>query len=62
MKAVLFVGGWEGHAPTTFSDWCEDLLRKEGFEVAVHQTLAPLADPVANPASQVSHSAFADAV
>jgi len=45
MKAVLFVGGWEGHAPTTFSDWCEDLLRKEGFEVAVHQTLAPLADP-----------------
>lgn len=45
MKAALFVGGWEGHKPTDFSDWCEDLLRAEGFEVDVHQTLEPLADP-----------------
>ena len=47
MKAVLFVGGWEGHAPTTFGDWCEDLLKEEGFEVVVHSTLAPLSNPAA---------------
>ncbi|MBT5930868.1 MAG: ThuA domain-containing protein [Rhodobacteraceae bacterium] len=45
MKAALFVGGWEGHNPTDFSDWCEVLLRDEGFEVDVYTTLAPLADP-----------------
>ena len=45
MKAALFVGGWEGHKPTDFSDWCEDLLKAEGFDVDVYQTLDPLADP-----------------
>ncbi len=44
MKAALFVGGWEGHAPTAFGDWCRDLLVSEGAEVVVHDTLAPLAD------------------
>ena len=43
--AALFVGGWEGHAPTTFGDWCAALLRANGFEVSVHDTLAPLEDP-----------------
>lgn len=45
MKAALFVGGWEGHKPTDFSDWCEDLLKIEGFDVDVYDTLDPLADP-----------------
>ena len=45
MKAALFVGGWEGHTPTDFGDWCEALLRQQGFEVVTHNTLAPLADP-----------------
>ncbi|KAA9009391.1 ThuA domain-containing protein [Histidinibacterium aquaticum] len=45
MKAALFVGGWEGHRPTDFSDWCRDLLTAEGVEVVVHDTLEPLASP-----------------
>ena len=45
MKAALFVGGWEGHAPTDFADWCRDLLQAEGAGVVVHDTLAPLEDP-----------------
>ena len=44
-KAALFVGGWEGHKPTTFGDWCEALLTAEGFIVDVYDTLDPLADP-----------------
>ena len=44
-KAALFAGGWEGHDPTAFADWCADLLRVEGFEVDVYNTLTPLADP-----------------
>ncbi len=46
-KAALFAGGWEGHDPSAFADWCADLLRAEGFDVAVHDTLAPLATPEA---------------
>lgn len=45
MKAALFVGGWEGHTPTDFGDWCESLLKQQGFEVVTHNTLAPLANP-----------------
>ena len=44
MKVALFVGGWEGHNPSDFSDWCANLLRAEGFSVTVHTSLAPLAD------------------
>jgi type 1 glutamine amidotransferase len=44
-KAALFVGGWEGHDPSAFADWCADLLRTEGFTVDVYDTLRPLADP-----------------
>lgn len=47
MKAALFVGGWEGHAPHTFSDWAQALLEKEGFAVDVYETLAPLCEPEA---------------
>ncbi|MBG6207920.1 type 1 glutamine amidotransferase [Labrenzia sp. EL_126] len=45
MKAVLFVGGWEGHAPTQFSDWYEALLSENGFEVDVYDTMEPLERP-----------------
>ena len=45
MKAALFVGGWEGHAPSEFSDWYAALLRDNGFEVDIHDTLAPLDRP-----------------
>lgn len=44
-KAVLFLGGWEGHDPTAFGDWCAELLRNEGFEVVMYDTLAPLEEP-----------------
>ena len=30
MKAALFVGGWEGHAPTDFADWYKALLEENG--------------------------------
>ncbi len=42
MKAALFVGGWEGHAPTDFADWYKALLEENGFKVDVHETLEPL--------------------
>jgi uncharacterized protein len=45
MKAVLFVGGWEGHAPKDFADWYRDLLENNGFEVVIHDTLEPLERP-----------------
>lgn len=45
MKAVLFVGGWEGHKPTDFGNWCRDLLVENGFTVDVHDSLEPLASP-----------------
>ena len=40
MKAVLFVGGWEGHKPQSFCDWAVELLENEGFEVVTYDTLA----------------------
>ena len=45
MKAALFVGGWEGHAPTRFSDWYAALLTANGFTVDIHDTLEPLEHP-----------------
>ena len=45
MKAALFVGGWEGHAPHAFSDWARALLEAEGFGVEVHDTMDGLTDP-----------------
>ena len=47
MKAALFAGGWEGHDPTAFADWCRNLLEAEGFAVDVHDTLTPLGEPEA---------------
>jgi type 1 glutamine amidotransferase len=45
MKVALFVGGWEGHKPQAFCDWAESLLKQEGFDVDVYETLEPLGKP-----------------
>ncbi|SPJ22710.1 ThuA domain-containing protein [Palleronia abyssalis] len=45
MKAALFAGGWEGHDPSAFADWCKALLEDDGAEVRIHDSLSPLADP-----------------
>lgn len=45
MKAALFVGGWQGHAPTDFAKWYQDLLEANGFAVDVYDTLDPLERP-----------------
>ena len=45
MKAARFVGGWEGHAPTTFAAWYKALLEENGFHVDVYDTMKPLERP-----------------
>ena len=45
MKAILFVGGWEGHNPSDFADWCSNLLYNENFKVNIYDTLEPLEQP-----------------
>jgi len=45
MKAVLFVGGWQGHKPTDFAQWCSDLLMADGYVVEIYDTLVPLEQP-----------------
>ena len=45
MKAIFFVGGWEGHNPTDFADWCANLLYNENFKVDIYDTLEPLEHP-----------------
>ena len=45
MKAIFFVGGWEGHNPTDFADWCANLLYNENFQVDIYDSLEPLEHP-----------------
>ena len=45
MKAALFVGGWDGHKPLEFGEWCTKLLEMEGFKVTIFESLAPLSSP-----------------
>ena len=45
MKAILFVGGWEGHNPSDFADWCSNLLYNENCKVDIYDTLEPLEQP-----------------
>jgi len=45
MKAVLLVGGWQGHKPTDFAQWCSDLLMADGYDVEIYDTLVPLEQP-----------------
>ena len=44
-KAWIFQGGWDGHEPKLTSARFAGMLRKNGFEVEIFDTLDPLADP-----------------
>ncbi|SLN30695.1 Trehalose utilization [Pseudoruegeria aquimaris] len=43
-KALITWGGWEGHEPEKVAQLFRGMLEAEGFEVAVHDTLACLED------------------
>jgi len=38
-KALMTWGGWEGHEPKQTTDIFEEVLKNEGFDVEVHNTL-----------------------
>ena len=38
-KALFVVGGWEGHTPFESADLFAELLRQEGYEVKISDTL-----------------------
>ena len=42
MKALVTWGGWDGHRPEQCAAWAATLLRDNGFEVEVADSLAPL--------------------
>lgn len=44
MRALIFYGGWSGHAPRAFADWAARLLGEQGFDVEMADTLKPLVD------------------
>ena len=44
-KAWIFQGGWNGHEPKLTSARFAGMLRKNGFEVEIFDTLDPLCDP-----------------
>lgn len=46
-RAFVFYGGWEGHEPAAFARLAEEYLLREGFDVTLSDTLAPLADRAA---------------
>jgi len=43
-KALIVQGGWDGHEPVQVSERFADLLRKEGFEVEISDTLDSFLD------------------
>ncbi len=43
-KALIFQGGWDGHEPKLTSKRFAEMLREEGFEVEISDTLDCLAD------------------
>jgi uncharacterized protein len=43
-KALIVQGGWDGHEPVLVADIFADVLRKEGFEVKISDTLDSLLD------------------
>jgi type 1 glutamine amidotransferase len=43
-KALIVWGGWDGHEPKPCADIAADLLRKDGFEVIVSNTLDSYTD------------------
>lgn len=44
-KAWIFQGGWDGHEPKLTSARFAGMLRGNGFEVEIFDTLDPLSDP-----------------
>lgn len=44
-KAWIFQGGWDGHEPKLTSKRFAGMLRGNGFEVEIFDTLDPLGDP-----------------
>jgi type 1 glutamine amidotransferase len=44
VKALILQGGWEGHSPAAFAGAYAAMLREEGFEVTVADTLDALLD------------------
>lgn len=43
-KALVFQGGWDGHEPQLTSKRFSEMLKRNGFEVAISDTLDILAD------------------
>lgn len=43
-KALIVRGGWEGHDPVEISEFYRDLLKKEGYEVEISDTLESYED------------------
>lgn len=43
-RVLVVRGGWEGHEPVETTDVTSDLLRKDGFEVEISDSLTCLAD------------------
>lgn len=43
-KALIVWGGWDGHEPRQVAEICEKLLKEEGFEVEVSNTLDSFLD------------------
>jgi type 1 glutamine amidotransferase len=46
-RALIVHGGWDGHEPAAFADHYATVLRSEGFEVQLSDTLDALADGAA---------------
>jgi type 1 glutamine amidotransferase len=46
-RALVTWGGWDGHRPEECAAWAAEVLRRNGFGVAVADSLAPLLDPFA---------------
>ena len=45
MKALIVHGGWEGHEPRQCAGIVADMLREDGFDVALADSTAAFADP-----------------
>jgi uncharacterized protein len=44
VRAIILQGGWDGHAPRAFADAYADMLRDEGFDVEISDSLDALLD------------------
>ncbi|MBW7929475.1 MAG: hypothetical protein H3C58_15585, partial [Fimbriimonadaceae bacterium] len=43
-KALIVFGGWDGHEPDRVADLFATILRSEGFDVELSDTLAAFED------------------